>query len=253
MPGPYTWKYFEKNSTIISLIIVILILTIYIYANPNPNPNPNLNSLIFTGVNAVLVGTMVSFVYGFFLRKQLIEIIKEEIAKKFAPDGVEVIFPDRPELEYLGHILDAKRIRILATSLDYWRIKGSLTEALERAIKNDCQTELLFLNPESKFAERRGKDINDVFFPDDIRKSAQIIYEKLNGTGKEFSMMKYDSLPSIIMVIIDSHMYINFNIIGKRGRDTLHLKIRIDSYIGGYFENHYNMIQKSACNYSGGS
>ena len=166
--------------------------------------------------------------------------INEEVAKKELRDIIKGAMTwttefselnligsarNRAEVPFADMISSArKEIKILGTELSYWYEMPGGKSSFKEALDSGCRVQMLYLNPNSQYAEVRGNEVRDgdKKYLIELRNT----FRHIQNLDPRIEVMAYDSSPKNTIIIIDDHVIVSFLLSVLRGRDTYHIGFR---------------------------
>lgn len=257
-----------------SLIITFLGITILYIHTQIPEREVLEVFLREFGVAFIIAG-VVSFVYEYFLRVGLVELImeKHDIAKSITDAGIQGVYNptagSRIDIERnIPYFLDTatNKIKLLGITTDLYFRQGPGSHSYDKIIdllKNGCNIQILLLNPDTSQEEKtKGMDVpycvlarakaeneNPKALQRKIRDSFNTKFKLQKKYGDLLEIKFYDSPPLCAMTILDRKMKVTPYLNGKLGLQSPTFELKKDEHgpIGlfGVYEKHFNSLWKT--------
>ena len=217
---------------------------------------------------ALIIAGVVSFVYEYFLRVGLVELIMEKlrIDKSITDAGIESVYiptemVPKIDFEFLDNATN--KIKLLGITTDFYFRYGPGSPSYERIIDlldNGCKIQILLLNPDPSQEEEtkrmkvpycvlsRAKAEND--YPKalqrKIRDSFNTKIRLQKKYGDLFKIKFYDSPPLCAMTILDRKMKVTPYLHGKLGLESPTFELKKDEHgpmgLFGVYEKHFDSL-----------
>jgi len=249
-----------------SLIITFLGITILYIHTQIPEREVLQVFLREFGVAFIIAG-VVSFVYEYFLRVGLVELIMEKlrIAKSITDAGIQDVYsptgPPRTDFEFLDKATN--KIKLLGITTDFYFRHGRGSPSYARIIhllKNGCKIQILLLNPDpSQEEKRKGMEVPYCVLArakaekDDpkalqrkIRDSFNTKFKLQKKYGDLLEIKFYDTPPLCAMTILDREMKVTPYLHGMLGLESPTFELKKDEYgpmgLFGVYEKHFDSL-----------
>lgn len=217
---------------------------------------------------ALIIAGVVSFVYEYFLRVGLVELIMEKhrIAKSITDAGIESVYiptemVPKIDFEFLDNATN--KIKLLGITTDFYFRYGPGSPSYKRIkdlLDNGCKIQILLLNPDpSQEEETKGMEVPYCVLSrakaenDDPKALQRKIRDSFNtkiGLQKEygdlFKIKFYDSPPLCAMTILDRKMKVTPYLYRKLGLESPTFELKKDEHgpmgLFGVYEKHFDLL-----------
>ena len=250
-----------------SLIITFLGITI-LFIHTQIDVREELRVFLREFGVALIIAGVVSFVYEYFLRVGLVELImeKHDIAKSITDAGIQGVYnPTAGRRTDIPFFLDTatNKIKLLGITTDFYFRQGPGSHSYDKIVdllKNGCNIQILLLNPDPSQEEKtkgmevpysvlaRAKAENDD--PKNLQRKIRNSFNtkiKLQKKNDDLLEIKfYDSPPLCAMTILDRKMKVTPYLNGKLGLQSPTFELKKDEHgpIGlfGVYEKHFDSL-----------
>ncbi len=172
-------------------------------------------------------------------------------------------YANRHALRFPEKIKEAKtRIEILTTNIDYFVNPSKLNredqfnlEYFEEALERGVQITILTMDPDSNLVVERSKQIDpqykdDVYrYREELRKAILKFYNKFSQQIRKGSLVLdlYNSLPTLMMYVVDDTVYVPCMAGHTRSRNCLHVEFN-ESWPGVAltYRTHFDLVLREA-------
>ena len=216
---------------------------------------------------ALIIAGVVSFVYEYFLRVGLVELIMEKhrIAKSITDAGIESVYiptemVPKIDFEFLDNATN--KIKLLGITTDFYFRHGRGSPSYEKIVDlldNGCKIQILLLNPDPSQEETKGMKVPYCVLSrakaenDDPKALQRKIRDSFNtkiGLQKEygdlFKIKFYDSPPLCAMTILDRKMKVTPYLYRKLGLESPTFELKKDEHgpmgLFGVYEKHFDSL-----------
>lgn len=224
---------------------------------------------------ALIIAGIVSFVYEYFLRFGLVELIIEKlhIDKSITDAGIKSIYSPkkidpRSDFEKILYFLDntTQKIKLLGITADFYFKYGPASPSYDRLIHlldSGCEIQVLMLNPDpTKEEKEKGMTIPFSVLsraeaekdnPKDLqRKIRESFNSKFSLKEKYGDLLKirfYDSPPLCAMTVLDRNMKVTPYLFGTLGLESPTFEIenneRRPTCLFRVYEQHFDLLWES--------
>lgn len=251
-----------------SLIITFLGITI-LFIHTQISVREELEVFLREFGVALIIAGVVSFVYEYFLRVGLVELIMEKlcIAKSVTDAGIQSVYNPtmgpRTDFKFLDNATN--KIKLLGITTDYYFRYGPGSPSYERIkflLNNNCKIQILLLNPDPSQEEKtKGIDVpycvlarakaekdSPKVLQQKIRDSFNTKFKLHEKYGDLFKIKFYDSPPLCAMTILDRNMKVTPYLHGKLGLESPTFELKKDEHgpmsLFGVYEEHFVSLWK---------